>query len=135
MISPRLNFVAARQKIDVTGLVRSKVMPTLLIKRGKPFALAAATAFTLGCGDNTIRTPFLDQDVLWTLEGNPCFGNGGTAVGDLDGDGIDDLVVPTPNCRLISVPGAVEPQIAVYRGTPSGFDSRPVVHLYTDIAS
>src|SRR6185295_533574 len=92
--------------------------------------LATAVAFTPGCGDSA---RILDQEPLWTLPGNPCFGAGGIAVGDLDGDGIDELVVPTPNCRILGVAGAVAPQLAVYRGTPSGFDSDPVVHVYDQI--
>jgi hypothetical protein len=97
------------------------------MKRSTPFVCWLAVL--LGCGDN-IRV--LDQNRLWTLNGDPCFGDGGIAVGDLDGDGIDDLVVPTPNCRLIGVPGATLPHLTVYRGTPTGFD-HAVVHLYAGI--
>lgn len=109
--------------------------PMFTTKRGTRFArqlvsFAAAAALTPGCGDNTA---VLDQDPIWTLPGNPCFGAGGIAVGDLDGDGIDELVVPTPNCRILGVAGAVAPQLAVYRGTPGGFDSNPVVHVYDQI--
>ena len=110
--------------------------PTQSLKRGtlfvRPLAvLAAATTLAIGCGDNP--PPLLNQNPIWTLSGNPCFGEGGIAVGDLDGDGIDDLVVPTPNCRILGVPGALEPQLAVYRGTRTGFDSHPVVHIYKEI--
>src|ERR1044071_9922835 len=92
---------------------RSTTMP--LARR-----LAVLAAATFGCGDNTRPMRVLDQDPLWTLPGSPCFGNGGSAVADLDGDGISDLVVPTPNCRIIGVPGAVEPRVEGYRGTRTG---------------
>jgi hypothetical protein len=77
--------------------------------------------------------PILDQEPLWTIRGGACFGSAGTAVGDLDGDGIEDLVIATPNCRVLNVPYAPEPQLAVYRGTATGFDEKPIVHILDSI--
>ncbi|WP_375765438.1 lysyl oxidase family protein [Archangium gephyra] len=71
--------------------------------------------------------PFLSETPLWTLEAPEslrlsCFGNS-LALGDVNGDGKQDLVVAAPPCTGMTGKGS----LAIYAGNGSSFSAEPVV--------
>jgi hypothetical protein len=71
--------------------------------------------------------PFLSDTPLWTIEApesirDSCFGHS-VALGDVNGDGHQDLVVSAPPCALLPGKG----HVALYAGNGSSFTSAPVI--------
>ncbi|MCY1077627.1 lysyl oxidase family protein [Archangium lansingense] len=73
------------------------------------------------------QPPFLSDTPLWTLEAPEslrlsCFGNS-IALGDVNGDGKQDLVVAAPPCAGMTGKGS----LAIYAGNGSSFSTEPVI--------
>ena len=71
--------------------------------------------------------PFLSDTPLWKLEApeslrESCFGSS-IAVGDVNGDGKQDLVVAAPPCSLLTGKG----HVVLYAGNGTSFSSEPVI--------
>ncbi|XXF80792.1 lysyl oxidase family protein [Myxococcaceae bacterium GXIMD 01537] len=71
--------------------------------------------------------PVLSDTPLWTIEApaslrQSCFGTS-IALGDVNGDGQQDLVVAAPPCTMMKGKGS----LAIYAGTGNAFAAEPVV--------
>jgi lysyl oxidase/FG-GAP repeat protein len=71
--------------------------------------------------------PFLSDTPLWTLDApeslrDSCFGNS-LALGDVNGDGHQDLVVAAPPCAFLPGKG----HVVLYAGNGSSFSTEPVI--------
>jgi hypothetical protein len=71
--------------------------------------------------------PFLSDTPLWSLDApeslrDSCFGNS-LALGDVNGDGRQDLVVAAPPCAFLPGKG----HVALYAGDGSSFSTAPVI--------